>query len=211
MRNSSYCNILFVFLILAGSAVTAGAAVVNWASLGLDENQIQNGGQVLEDFAGISGLTCTLSGNEMFRGPYIHVSGRLHLRSVDGTPGSIPAAVINFSFNQPVEMSLILTHFGDGNIAEQALFESHGPYGFSGNIPGGSMTGGGTEALHLMSGSTYQGTPAWIDSPATTGFTLTFDGNDNNDIAGSTFFMEINSDPVGTEAMNLSSIKALFR
>ncbi len=211
MRNFSYSNIFLAFLILLASSGSALAGPVNWASLGLDQNQIQNGGQTFTDFAGIPGLTCTITGNEMFRQSYIHVSGQLYLRSVDGTPGSIPAAVITFMFNQPVELSMDLNYFGDGHVAEQALFESFGPYGLTATMPAGTVIGGGQEDLQLLSADSYAGSPASITAPALTGFRLTFDGNDANDIAASTLSMTVGADPVSTQKLDLQAFKALYR
>jgi len=203
-------SILLIITLLAIAAPSM-AEDVTWSSMAFDEALITGSGQTFTDFAGIPGLSATISGSSNVNAPYVHQSGLLHLRSVVGTPGDIAPAVITFQFNQPVEITMGLNYFGDGNIAEQATFESFGPHGFNGQIPGGSVTSISEDSLLFESADTYQGSPATISSAALSGFTLILDGADENDMAGVTLSMGVSADPVGTQNISLQSIKAMYR
>ncbi|MCB1151827.1 hypothetical protein KDK88_09770 [bacterium] len=201
----------FAFVLLATAAVGV-AAPVSWASLGLDQAQITGAGQLLTDFNGVAGLDCLVTGSWNTVAPYVHSTGRLHLRSTLGSVGSIEPSIITFAFSRPVLLELGVFHFGDGFVREALTCDSQGTGIILGSIgAGGSLTGQGTNVLGLLSADSAGGSAATVSAPGISTLTLTLDGADANDIAGISVSMDVEAATVGNEDATFSAVKTLFR
>lgn len=199
-------------LLITTLTAFANAGTVNWPGLGMDEALITGPGQVFTDFAGISGLSVTVSGTAGFNAPYVHATGRLWFRSKLGTVGSIPPTVATFVFSQPVVVTLGVHHFGDGNVREQLTCGSLGGGPFSAVIgAGGTITGNNTSQVHLLSADSYGGSGGTVIGNGIQVLQMTLDGADERDIAGISMTMDIEALTVDAETTPLGSIKALYR